>query len=225
VSDHGWIEPAVRTNATDQIRTELIAAVRDGRFPVGSKLPSEDDLARRYHVSRPVIREALGSLRVLGLTSTQSGKGTFVLSSDVKLPLILGDISSEDLSEVRLCLEVPATRLAATRRSDWDVISLRDSVQQFARARDLADRVREDVRFHLAIAEASHNLLLQRLVAELRSSLREQSFAVAAISGRRELATAEHKRIVEAIDQGIEKEAADAMRAHLLGMHSAVDDL
>jgi GntR family transcriptional repressor for pyruvate dehydrogenase complex len=105
------------------------------------------------------------------------------------------------------------------------VISLRDSVQQFARARDLADRVREDVRFHLAIAEASHNLLLQRLVAELRSSLREQSFAVAAISGRRELATAEHKRIVEAIDQGIEKEAADAMRAHLLGMHSAVDDL
>lgn len=220
-----WIEPPIRMNATDQIRAELIGAVRDGRFPVGSKLPSEGELAQRFHVSRPVIREALGSLRVLGLTNAQPGSGTFVVSSDVKLPLALGDISSEDLNEVRMCLEVPAARLAAVRRTDIDLAGLRRSAQLYADAEEPLDRVQEDVRFHLAVAKASRNVLLYRLIGELRSSLRDQSLAMAGITGRRQLSTTEHQHILDAIVSSNADEASDAMQAHLESVHGALEDL
>jgi DNA-binding FadR family transcriptional regulator len=224
-SDHDWIEPAVRVKATDQIRLELTRAIRDGRFPVSTKLPSEAELARRFKVSRPVIREALGSLRALGLTASYTGRGTFVVSSEVKLPLALGDVSSEDLHEVRVCLEVPAARLAASRRSEVDLRALRISVDRFSRFRTTKARVDEDVRFHTAIATASQNVLLQRLVGEMREVLREQSLALAAVTGRRNVATSEHRSIFEAVLAGQADEAAEAMRSHLAGVHSAVDEL
>jgi len=225
MSDEEWIAPAVRLNATDQVRSDLIRAVREGRFPVGTRLPSEGELAQRFKVSRPVIREALGSLRVLGLTSSQPGTGTFVVSSDVKLPLSLGEMSSEDLNEVRLLLEVPAARLAAIRRGRLDLADLRKSIREYAKAEDPVDRVREDVRFHVAIAKASNNALLHHLVAELQSSLREQSLAIAAVSGRRVLSTKEHQLILEGVAEGDAKQAAQAMEAHLLGVHAALEKL
>lgn len=225
MSNANWIEPTVRVNATDQIRTELIRAIRDGQLPVGSKLPSEGELAQRFGVSRPVIREALGSLRVLGLTVSYTGKGTFVVSTDVKLPLTIGDVSSEDLTEVRLFLEVPAARLAATRRCDDDLRELKESHQLFAKSTSPEERVREDVRFHLAVAQASGNALLHRLVAELRSTLREQSLALSALTGRRDASTAEHGLILQAVEDERPEEAAEAMRTHLVGVHEAVAGL
>lgn len=220
-----WIEPPIRMNATDQIRSELIAAVRDGRFPVGSKLPSEGELAHRFRVSRPVIREALGSLRVLGLTNAQPGSGTFIVSSDVKLPLVLGDVSSEDLNEVRMCLEVPAARLAAQRRVEIDIAGLRRSVELYAVAEEPLDRVHEDVRFHLGVAKASRNVLLHRLIRELRSSLRDQSLAMAGVTGRRQLSTTEHQRILDAIVQGDAEGASMAMQVHLESVHGDLEGL
>ena len=148
MSDGDWIEPAVRLNATDQIRAALIRAIREGQLPVGSKLPSESDLAQRFGVERPVIREALGSLRVLGLTASQTGRGTFVISPDVKLPLALGAVSSEDLYEARLFLEVPAARLAALRRTSADVDELQASVARYTEAIEPEARVKDDVHFH-----------------------------------------------------------------------------
>jgi DNA-binding FadR family transcriptional regulator len=85
--------------------------------------------------------------------------------------------------------------------------------------------VDEDVRFHTAIATASQNVLLQRLVGEMREVLREQSLALAAVTGRRNVATSEHRSIFEAVLAGQADEAAEAMRSHLAGVHSAVDEL
>ena len=97
-------------------------------FRCGTKLSSEATLSQQYGVSRSVIREALRSCTALGLTVTKTGKGTFVVANKVANDLTLGQYSARDLTEARPHIEVPAAGLAAQRRTDEELETLRDIV-------------------------------------------------------------------------------------------------
>jgi DNA-binding FadR family transcriptional regulator len=88
---------------------------------VNDRLPSEAELSRRFEVSRPIVCEALSRLQALGLTEARVDRGTFVASNVTKLTITFGQCSASDLNEVRRCVEVPAARLAALRRTSEDI--------------------------------------------------------------------------------------------------------
>ena len=64
----------------DQVYGRILVEILGGTFPPGSRLPGENDLAQRFRVSRPIVREAIARLRVDGLVEARRGSGTFVLS-------------------------------------------------------------------------------------------------------------------------------------------------
>ena len=72
----------VRRNAAETVFDDLCSAIENGDLPLGVKLPPEAALAKRYRVSRSVIREALRSCQTLGLTETRTGSGTTVIATE-----------------------------------------------------------------------------------------------------------------------------------------------
>ncbi len=73
--------PVTRKNAAEVVFDDIRSAITSGRLAVGTRLPSETQLAGRFGVSRPIVREALRSLQTLGLTQTRTGSGTYVLNA------------------------------------------------------------------------------------------------------------------------------------------------
>ena len=206
---------APRRGASADVQARLQAQIESGQYQQNERLPSESELARVFGVSRPVIREALMSLQALGLTSSQTGRGTFVVSDRVRVPLLMGRYSPAHVREVRRCVEIPSARLAAERRTDRDVGELAGILARMEDADDPARRNQLDASFHIAIARASGNPLIVKLVEDLRSVLEEHSLAVARAPYRRQEASQEHRALYDAVVDRDPEAAAAAMEAHL----------
>jgi DNA-binding FadR family transcriptional regulator len=212
----------VRRSAADEVGAQLVALIDSGQLHVGDRLPSEADLARRFGVSRPIVREALGRLQALGLTESRPGSGTFVSSNVTRLTLTFGQYSASDLNEVRRCLEVPAARLAAVRRTNQDVDKLRLILDDEDKATSTDETISRDTDFHREIARATGNMLFVRLVEDLREILKEQTLAVSTLRNRASSISREHRAVLEAIIAGDGDTAAHAMNAHLDAVERAI---
>ena len=71
--------PGGRANLSEDIADRLVRAILDGRFRFGEKLPPERELAKYFNVGRPTVREAITTLRVIGLVEVRQGEGTFIV--------------------------------------------------------------------------------------------------------------------------------------------------
>ena len=187
-----------RRSAAADVQTQLQSLIERGHFKQNERLPSEIELARSFGVSRPVVREALMSLQALGLTASQTGKGTFVISDRVRAPLLIGRYSPAHIKEVRRALEIPSAEFAAVRRTDHDVGQLAALLARMEDADDPAKRNKLDADFHVAIAAASGNALIVKLIEDMRTILEEHSLTLAKAPHRRKAASVEHTKIYEA---------------------------
>ncbi|BBY24639.1 FadR/GntR family transcriptional regulator [Mycobacterium stomatepiae] len=209
--------PIRRTTSATAVRDELVTLIRSGHFAVGNRLPGEIALARSFGVSRPVLREALGGLRAAGMIESRSGAGTFVTSAtgtDAGLSL-LGRTTSTEFFEVRSMLEVPGAGLAAQRRSTKQLDQLLELAATNSEDADVVTWVRNDLRFHTAIAEMTGNSLHVRLISQLRELQFEQTVKTARRLGGLGAPIAEHGAIVDAIAAADAEGAKTAMAAHL----------
>lgn len=214
-----------RRSVVGDVRAQLVSLIESGHFGVDEKLPSENALAKSFNVSRPMVREALVGLHAMGLTAPRNGRGTFVVSNQVGPSQIAGRFPSNDLTEVRLLVEVPAAGMAAVRRSPEHVRRLAE-LQAALRAEESETRRHDiDDEFHLCIAEATGNPVMMRVVAELRSTLREQAAQKTSLPARRQAELAEHQAIYEALARGDAQGAGRAMEMHLRIFDRARDRL
>lgn len=171
--------PVLRPRA--QVEQRIRAAIMSGDLPVGSRLPSEAALSQQFAVSRTTIREALRSLSAQNLIKKVpgAGGGSFVqavnlqsfrenLTQSMRNLVQIGSVDFEEISLMRQHLEIPAARLAATRRSDEDLARLREII---AREREISNDdpavPQLDKDFHESIASASGNRLLASFVGGL----------------------------------------------------------
>lgn len=207
--------PIARKNAAEVVFEDLRGAIMSGQVPVGSRLPSEEKLARTYGVSRPIIREAMRSLQTLGLTRSRSGSGSFVIAAVQRSELAYGDISARDLDEARPHIEIPAAGWAALRRDDAHVTALLHLCDQMDAHVESLKWVQMDSDFHTLIATASQNALFARIVSESRDAIMQQSELVNLLAHRRVASNEEHRRIALAIAAGSEDDARAAMADHL----------
>jgi len=105
-----------------------VEQLRAGALRVGDRLLPERELSARLNVSRPLVREALRSLAMIGLLEIQQGRGTFVRSPDISaladifaVMFAQNDEEVDDMMEVRQALERQAVRLACTRARPRDL--------------------------------------------------------------------------------------------------------
>ena len=144
------------------IAVELRRAILDGAYNYGERLPAERQLARLFGASRTTVRAALERLAGDALVSRRVGSGTFVsyrtAGSDED---VAEETSPLELIEVRLAVEPHMTRLAVSNATARDIERMAEALGQLEAARDDAEHFsRWDERFHLALAEGTHNPLM-----------------------------------------------------------------
>ena len=141
----------------------------------GDKLPSERDLADRFGVSRPTVREAMRALSVLGVLEIRHGGGAFVTSLDatellkpLNFFLSLSDVSVETLYDARMLIEGELCALAASRAAETLCDELEALIaQQVGAIDDVETYLNLDSAFHERMALASENPFLARTAQSL----------------------------------------------------------
>ena len=202
--------------------------IRDGRLAVGDKLPTEAAIMAEFDVSRTVVREAISKLQASGLVETRHGIGTFVLGMGQNPGF---KITPEQFStlrdviavlELRIGVETEAAALAAQRRTDVNLATMRQALNAVAQAVDEGrDAVAADFQFHLEIARATQNSHFTELMSTLGSMIipraRQQTSDDQSDARRQDLrgVSGEHADICEAIVGQDPDAARAAMRTHL----------
>ncbi|NEU31174.1 FadR family transcriptional regulator [bacterium LRH843] len=224
MSNSDMIKPVGRKTLTQEIVDQFTELVMKGAWRPGEIIPSEKELASRFGVGRSTIREALQSLVVVGVLESNAGGRSVVqepnsqlLSGAFRWGLLLGEQNLEDLTEVRLHVEVECAGLAAVRRESEDAVELLNIHKKMVSYEaDEIYYIDYDNQFHRKIAESAKNAIYVNLVATIQSLVRLWYPATYknedTIGSTRE----EHKWIVEAIQSGNEEEAKKAMRHHIL---------
>ena len=231
------LKPVVRQPVYLQVAEQLREAILDGRFALGMPLPSERRLQETFGVGRTTVREALRALEAQGLVGPGPGGWRSVASPSLDAPLRealvqlvrLEQVDLDDLVDLRLILEPAAVERAARHH---DELSL-------ARARACLDEMQQpgievrvfqdaDVRFHVALAEASGNRALHLVMLTLRDVIdrymRAMAESVADVGLRLPKAAADHAAILAAIERGDGKAAVDRTVEHLIGSRRVLHD-
>lgn len=210
----------------DQVTAALRQAIHDGQYPVHSNLPTEAVLTQRYGVSRTVVREAISRLRVDGLVGTRQGSGTVVLGANPNVPfrIDLDMRGSADhaiyVLELRRSVEAEMAALAAQRRSRTEAAAIWRALEAIAQAtRQGRDGVKEDIAFHMAIAQASGNPLFPSMLRFLGHLLTDTMHLTrgheAQYPRKAQKVIAEHTALAQSIQDGDAVAARRAASTHM----------
>ena len=215
-------EPVQPPTTFEETVERLGTAIRLGILGPGIRLPSERELAEQLGISRSTLRQAITTLVQSGhLTSVRGrGGGTFVVQEP---PLAEGSPTGpvrqdwREVLDLRSAIEVGTATLAADRASDDDLALMRECVDRMAAATDFDDYRRADIRFHMAIAEASGVPRLVGLVAEVEADVSELIAHIAHPPEVLDHSNAEHGRIIDALARRDAPRAVRLLRRHLDG--------
>jgi GntR family transcriptional repressor for pyruvate dehydrogenase complex len=217
------IEPIKKTRIPEEIAQRIRTLIQDGTLKVGEALPSERDLAQRFGVSRGSVRDAFRMLETIGLLESRHGQGTFPHELNVeKLVTPLASVLSfssqlqEQLLDVRRMFEPAVARVAARRITAGEVADLDRIVRaQRARLRAGESTIEEDTAFHAALAKATHNQIVERIMQTLNDLLVESRTQTLQQRGRPQRSIRGHAAVVAALAEGDADGAARAMTRHI----------
>ncbi|OOZ35756.1 FCD domain-containing protein [Solemya velesiana gill symbiont] len=224
---------------SDQIAAKLEAMIANGELKPGERLPAERELAAQLDVSRPSLREAIGRLNSKGLLNTRRGGGTYVcggLEPSFVDPLLalLKELpeSRFDVLEIRHALEGTAAYYAALRSTEEDKENIRRCFRNMIERHgspDPMDEARADAEFHLAIVEASHNLVLlhvmRGLFTLLQSSISHNLDKLYTLPRVFDPLSKQHERLMDAIIEGDPEKARSAAQAHMVLVEESLQQI
>ena len=225
----------VRPRKVSAIAAEqIIEAIKNDSFPVGSKLPSEFELAEQMGVSRPSIREALSALQAVGLIESKPGSGNYVLKSpssdeEESAPhLIESEAGCLEVMEARKVLEPPIAALVAQKGTNEHLAGLEQILRQMraqAHSGNFSSYFEADKEFHFALAEATGNRLITAAVIPLINSMDQKIYRefthhyyLKNVSDLEHVVDL-HSEILHAIVRGNPELAFDRMSEHWRRMH------
>lgn len=215
----------VTASAAKQIAENIRSAILQGKLKVDVRLPSEDELAAKFNVSRPTIREALKRLAAQHLIRSRRGPtgGNFVttpglpeagrsLANSTTLMVAVGDINVDQIVTARLELESVCVKLACEHRTN-DQLEIMRAELELQKKVNLTDEefCDSDVRFHRAIVDASANTLMRFLMHSVIEGLQPISNMIIFRVRERQEIVSFHKRIFTAISDRKKTIAIDAL--------------
>ncbi|MBD8023423.1 FadR family transcriptional regulator [Microbacterium sp. Sa1CUA4] len=215
----------------ERIETDLL----DGRLRPGDRLPPERELATTLGVGRSSVREALRVLEVMGLIRTGTGSGPSSgaiiiatpqggMSALLRLQVAAQGFPLDDVVRTRLVLEsaVVETLASDAARDTSAARAVADAMD----AGDLtpAEFLALDAQLHLALAEASGNVVIAAMMAGLRTAIESYVQAGAERISEWDAAAArlrtEHRAIIDAIDAGDAGTAGTLLHDHITGYYA-----
>lgn len=212
----------------NRVSRELMVGILRGSLKPGDELPPEDELATEFGVSRPVIREAIKHLGVLGLVRSRQGRQARVAPYEAWnhfAPEVLvarrdaGAVEDVllELLELRRMIEVEAAAAAATRATREDLQAMEAALAEMnAGMGDTWRFAQADIAFHDAVLRATRNHLLPRLFETLRPLLEfGREISVTTRPQGPKVSQIGHQAIFEAIRTGSPADARRHMEEHL----------
>lgn len=208
----------------DFLREQLL----EGRIRNGDRLLPERELALQLGVSRPIVREALRALSMMGVVEIRERVGTVVRRPDVS---VLSDVFAfslaqvpdaiDDVMQARIALECQAIRLACQRATTADIERMRGALDAIeATVHDAAGGGLADFDFHLSLVRASKSDTLIQLYGAMAGLLtrshrdRRQLVGDQHDEGMKRTVVEDHRRLLEAVIAGDEDAADQALRRH-----------
>lgn len=206
----------VKASISKQIAEQLRSAIVAGQFKIGQRLPTEDELAQRYGVSRPSVREALKRLAAQNLVRARRGPtgGNFVvqpsyeelaesLSGAATLLVGMGALGIEEIIEARRVLQGSCLQHAA---SNVRAEHLRNIEAALARQQDPEisdeDFCQADVAFHRALVDATDNGMLRFVMYTVIEALIPVTNMVVTVVRERSDIVSLHRQMLDHLSQG-----------------------
>jgi DNA-binding FadR family transcriptional regulator len=149
------------------------ASINNGEYTLGSRLPAERELAEKFNVSRPTIREAIIALEVRGKVEVKTGSGVYVIETS---SLESKDINAFELTQARALIEGEVAALAAISITKEELQALSDTLDIMKSTKDPERIDKADRMFHSIISHATRNeamILSVKNLWALRTSTRE----------------------------------------------------
>lgn len=204
------------------IADKIEGMILSGEMRAEEKMPAENELAEKFGVSRPVIREALNMLRERGLIASRQGAASVItepctdtLVKNLNRIVMMKNVAPMQVYQIRMVLETLCASLAAKVCTDSDIERLREINSRVSKSKgDLTLRAVTDMEFHVAIAEITENPLLSMMLEALASLMRP-----IIINNLKNIDNDNgdlfHEKIIEAIESGDKNRASEIMRKHL----------
>lgn len=222
-------QPIEAEKLSGTIKRQIEKLMLHGVLKPGERLPAERDLAERLGVSRPSLRDAIAALEEQGLLNRRAGSGIYVADfhgQAFSQPLMdlfaRHDDAIFDYIAFRRDLEGMAAARAAEMASDTDLKVIDTFYTRMAAAQakgDLDGEMRMDAEFHLAIMEASHNVVMLHMMRAMFAMLRQGIFynrqAMFDESNLVPAMLGQHRAINQALQNRDADGARSAMNAHL----------
>ena len=219
------ITPISRQKTYELVAERLVTLIGDHSFQPGDQLPTERELTASFQVGRSSVREALRMLESQGVIRSVNG-GAFVvadaanlLNSSLRLLLTLDESTRiHDVIELRSVLECEAAALAAERHRAAHLAQMDQAIEEMTKGLEEPEAdafIDADLRFHLAVAEATGNRVLLHSMQAVRDVIRRMLMTVFHLPGSAARAVEEHRAVRAAIAAGDASRARAEMRAHL----------
>lgn len=210
---------------TETIETQIIA----GEYKIGDRLPTENNLAASFRVSRTVIREAMKVLKEKGWVETRPGRGTIVIDNVSRGVRSSFDVAvrmdpqsgSDHLIEIREMIEPEIAALAALRASEEHMSLMKQAIARMDQAVqeepiDIDRFLDADFSFHIILAESTGNPLILMIVNPVVRLLREQQAFVSQVADGVQHSQSNHRLVLEAVLQRDPSAARETMRRHII---------
>ncbi len=222
--------PVTKESLSDRLARQIRRMIQRGDYQAGSRLPTIMEMARRFGVGHPTIREALKKLEAVGVVEIRHGSGVYVGRSEDVLVLASRDYAGTvtkklllDLVSTRMALEAQSVAEAARHATDEQLAEMRRLLttagESFANDELLSTT---NTNFHRVIGIASANSVLAQLLGVVSELFVEEQRLILGIFGSRERDHQEHLEILDALERRDPGLAVERMRAHLQEVYDAV---
>ncbi|WP_236904972.1 FadR/GntR family transcriptional regulator [Clostridium formicaceticum] len=220
-----------KLSVSEQVFEQLKQQLLNNEWKQGEKIPSENDLAEAFGVSRVTVRQAIQKLTTLGLLETKLGEGSFVkevkpgLYMNTIIPIAyLGEDSLQEVLEFRRAIEGVVAELATEKITEDDINELENCYKQMEIHKDNLELFsKADFDFHLILAKATKNSLFIQIFSIIYDVLYDAMTKVVYKRGN----TAGlyfHKLLLETIKKGDPKEVRKIMDEHMLDNKNIFDN-
>lgn len=220
-----------KSTLADEVAERVAEMIRDGTYEPGDRLPTISEMASRFEVGHPTLREALKKLEVLGSVEIKHGSGVYVKNNqDILLmsnPIFAGEVSSEmlfDLIDARMPIELTSVSGAARNASEEDINRLETVLQRAGKNLEDGKKITKmNGAFHREIALTSGNEVMAQVLDVLANLFGKEQRTLLEIYGSRKENHEEHAAIFEAIRDRDEERAEQRMREHLEGVRTMAE--